>query len=428
MTNWRKIYFFILWNLFGIALTVLIMTVFTDSISYNHYTQKVEFDNNKVLTSIKSWFSDLKWVGGSCEKYSKFEEVWDTLSLQYFDKEKLDEQKAIDWAVKWFVESLKDPYTSYFDAEENTSFQDALKWESDFEWIWAVVSKKEKWVLLEEIFKDSPSFKAWLKPLDIVIAVDWEKTQGLTLNEAVSKMRWPKWTDVTLTIYRESESNVFDVVVTRDKISVPSVTWKVINLSWWIDIGYIELSSFWEETEKLFNKTIKDLNPKKISWIVLDLRWNGWGFLQSAVWIASHFVPKWQVVVTSKYRTYSPEKYESSGYWDLQWLPVVVLIDWMSASASEILAWALKDLIGATLVGKKSFGKWSIQTIHDMKDWSSVKYTIWKWYRPSWINVDLEWLPVDVEVEIDADLYLSGWIDTQLNKANEIILDKINNK
>ncbi|MEF2174926.1 MAG: S41 family peptidase [Candidatus Absconditabacteria bacterium] len=428
MTNGRKIYFFILGNLFGIALTVLIMTVFTDSISYNHYTQKVEFDNNKVLTSIKSGFSELKGVGGTCEKYSKFEEVWDTLSLQYFDKEKLDEQKALDGAVKGFVESLKDPYTSYFDAEENTSFQDALKGESDFEGIGAVVSKKEKGVLLEEIFKDSPSFKAGLKPLDIVIAVDGEKIQSLSLNEAVSKMRGPKGTEVTLTIYRESESNVFDVVVTRDKISVPSVAGEIVNLTGGVDIAYIELSSFGEETENLFNKTVKELNSKMLDGIVLDLRGNGGGFLQSAVGIASHFVPKGKVVVTSKYRTYSPETYESSGYGDLEGLPVVILIDGMSASASEILAAGLKDLVDATLVGKKSFGKGSIQTVHDMEDGSSVKYTIGKWYRPSGGNVDLEGLPVDIEVDLDAELYLSGGVDTQLNKANEVLLDIINKK
>lgn len=421
MSKARSIYLFVLGSFFGISLSLLWVYYFMNYLDHSNINNSIDLNTNNVLNSITSSIKSLPSAWWTTD-YKKFDAVWDVLKNQHIDWQNADLAKAVDNALKWLVDSLEDPYTTYFTTTENKSFQDDLKWEKDFEWIGAVVAKKEEGVMIEEVLKWFPAHKAWLKPLDIILEIAWEKTKNLTLSEAVNKIRWPKWSEVDLVIYRQWEKDVLRLKVMRDKIVVPSVSSKVYQLTWWANIGYINISVIWEDTESAFKATIAELKTQNIKWIILDLRWNGWWYLPIATEIQSHFVPKEKTVVSSKYRIYPDETYKSKWYWDFEWYPVVVLVDGMTASASEIIAAWLRDNIWSKLVWSKTFWKWSIQTIYDMKDWSSIKYTIWRWFTPKWENVDKKWLEPDIKVEFDAQSYKDKEYDNQLEKAKEVIL------
>lgn len=353
--------------------------------------------------------------------------IWQLLNENYFDEEKVVWDKMYESALKWFVDAIGDPYTVYFTPQENESFHEALKGTKDFEWIGAVVSKKKDGVLIEEVIKNAPAYKAGLKPLDLILEINWESTADMDLGEAVKKIRGPKGTEVELTIFRESENRVFKVKVVRDKIVVPSVLARVEDLSW-TKVWYIDISIIGEDTFDKFKEAVLDLKLKGVKWIILDLRWNGGGFLETAVEIISFFVPKWEKVLTTKYRTFPNQTFYSKGYKYLEWYPVVVLVDGLTASASEIIAGALRQLVGAKLVGTQTFGKGSIQTFtpnNYFGDNSSLKYTIGKWYLPDWHNIDWTGLKVDVEVPFDFTWFVQSGVDLQLQKAQQEILKMI---
>ena len=143
-----------------------------------------------------------------------------------------------------------------------------------------------------------------------------------------------------------------------------------------------------------------------------------------AVEILSHFIPKWKTVVVAKYKSFPEENYKSEWYWNFANMPIFVLVDWLSASASEIIAMALKEDIWATIIGTKTYWKWSIQTVVDLNDWSTIKLTVWKRYSPNWKNIDKEWFAPDIEIPFDYTWFQKKQIDNQLQKAIEIMNSK----
>ena len=356
------------------------------------------------------------------ETYQRFEDILYTLQTLYYEQEKINTWKMIENALKAYVDALEDPYTSYLDSETNSGFQEDLKWEANFEWIWAVISKKDYYVLIEEIIKDSPAFKWWLLPLDRIVIIDENPTKELSINEAVKQIRWPKWSTVSLRIERINKDGTKEVLekdIIRDTISVPSVSSKIIT--WTKNIWYLEISVIWTETENLLKKELLKLKNNNIEAIILDLRWNWWWLLPIAVEIASHFVPINKLIVSSKYKQLWEEEYYSKWY-DVFQKPIVVLIDWYTASAWEIIALALQEQINAKIIWTQSFGKGSIQTMEDFDDWASLKYTIWKRYSPSGKNIDEVGITPDILIEFDLDKYKEQKIDNQLEKAKEIVL------
>lgn len=357
-------------------------------------------------------------------QFDKYNFIYTLLQESYYDSEKLDIQKMQENALKGFVDAIWDPFTVYLTPDENKIFDEWMHWSQEFEWIWAVVTKKDDWVMIEMVLKWSPAFKAWLKPLDMILEIDWESTQPLWLNDAVMLIRWEKWSEVVLTIYREeSEEALLKVPVIRDEISVPSVESELIEYQW-KSLLYITISIFWDDTVSLFENAIKQ--NLWVDWVIIDLRWNGGWYLPSAVTIASHFLPKNEIVTTGKYSIFDNEVFRSSWFKTLQDTPTVVLIDSMSASASEIIATALHERAWALLVWETTFGKWSIQTLHSNEDWSSIKYTIWKWYTPNDANVDGQWVKPDYEVALDINAYVGSWVDSQLDRAKDEIITLIN--
>jgi carboxyl-terminal processing protease len=363
------------------------------------------------------------------EKYYRMEEISYILENEYYDESFLSwkNSEMIENATKAFVDWLWDPYTSYLDEEQYSWLQTELVWEDFIEWIGAVVWKKDYYVQVEEIVKGSPAYKAGLQPLDRIVMIWTWETQDLTVTEAVKRIRWPKGTTVDLFIERVDKTwkkEYLHVEIERDVIDIPSVKSKILEKDW-VKIGYIEIFSFWNQTNKLFTHAISEILLEKVKWVIIDVRWNGWGLLTSAVQLAWHFIPQWELIVKSKYKKFNDTGYLSEWFWELENMPTVILIDGLSASSSEIFALALKEKQWATIVWKQSFWKWSIQTLFDFEDGTSLKFTVWKRFSPNGISVDDEWIKPDIEESVDITGYVENWIDSQLEKAKEVLLEKI---
>ena len=388
--------------------------------------QSKQTEINNFQNWIEKFISTSSISSSSISNISSYEKklaqiLW-ILKNQYISWDNIDTNTLQESAIRGFVEGLEDPYTIYMPAQDSKIFLDDLKWSNDFEWIWAVIWKTQWTIVVEQVLKDSPAAKAWIKPLDHIVQIWDEPTMSMSATDAVKKIRWEKWTSINIWIVRWEE--VLKLSVTRDKISVPSIESKVLNYSW-ANYWYISIAIFWDDTASIFKKEVENLKNQNLSGIIVDVRWNWWGYLPVANELASYFIPKDKLVVTGKYKSLPEEKYTSRWYDWLQNLPVVVLIDGLSASASEIIALALKQDINATLVGTKSFWKWSIQTLFSwFGDGSSLKFTLWKWYAPDWSNIDHSWINPDVEVKFDRDMYEKQNIDNQLQKAQEILFSK----
>ena len=363
------------------------------------------------------------------KKYERFEEIQQVLNQEYVDQKLLlsGEKSMLDSAVKAYVDGLGDPYTTYLDAVEFSGLQHELEWEGQIEGIWAVVGKKEYYIQIEEVIKGSPAFKAGLLPLDRIIMIGTGETKNLTTYEAVSLIRGEKWTKVKFGIERPQNSweNQYLVIeAERDTIDVPSVRSKILthnNQKIW----YIEISIFWEQTNKLLTRAISDSVNENVSGIVLDLRGNGGGLLPVAVDLAGHFLEPWTLVVKTDFYTYQKADYRAKGFGELKEFPIVVLIDKMSASASEILALALREQgPNVQILGTPSFWKGTIQTLKDFDDQTSLKYTVGKRFWPQWTSIDKIGITPDIEVAFDMTGYIEKKIDNQLEKALEVLTKK----
>lgn len=349
--------------------------------------------------------------------------LYQVLKKQYYDQEKVDWWVMQENALKGFVEAIGDPHTEYLTAEENEVFDESMEWTQHFEWIGAVVSKKKDGIMISEVLKWSPAFQAWLQPLDIIVQIEGESTQELSLSEAVKKIRWPKESVVHLSVFRQhnewDEIELFDVAVTRGTIDLPSVTIVSLPYTWWTAL-HIEVAIFGDDTITKLQQALLHLTGS-YQWVILDLRGNGGWYLPTAIDLASFFLTKNEVITTAKYADLSDETLKSKWYGTFEEIPTVVLIDWMSASASEIVAGALQQRGKVSVVGSQSFGKWSIQTIQSLEDGSMLKYTIGKRYLPNNTTIDKIGLTPDVEIAFDREAFASWGADTQLQKALDLL-------
>jgi len=350
----------------------------------------------------------------------KLEDTKMLLENNYMDPDTLDMQKMWDNAVRWYVEWVWDAYTVYLDPEQNKTFGEVLEWSQNFEGIGAVVSKKKDWIMIEEVLKESPAFKAGLNALDLVLKIDDTPTKDLDLYDGVDLIRGPSGTEVVVTILRSDdgiEPELLEITVIRWSIDVPSVEWEVFDIDG-KRVLYIEMFTFGEDTaDKL--KEVIEWNEGNYDGVILDLRDNWGGILPISVEVASYWLPEWDVVSRIDYTAYPDMVLKSKWYATLEWLPTIVLVNKWSASASEIVAGALRDDSGARLLGETTFGKWSVQSIHPLKDWSSIKLSVGKRYTPNNINVNDDGLTPDIEVEFDTDTYETDNIDNQLERAKE---------
>jgi carboxyl-terminal processing protease len=263
-----------------------------------------------------------------------------------------------------------------------------------------------------------PAEKAGLKSKDIIAAVDGQSTDGMSIDSVVKKIRGPENTSVSLTIVRGS-GTPFPVSITRTKISVPSVESHIDG-----NIGYIKVSQFSQDTFPLVQAAAQNFKAKGVKAVVLDLRGDPGGYLESAVNISSLWLDKGKVVVSERKGGKTQNTDYATDTNSLKGMPTAVLIDGGSASASEITAGALHDNGAAILVGAKSFGKGSVQQVINLKDGSELKVTVAHWYTPNGKNINKQGITPDVQVD-NADADVKAGKDPQKDKAYEILRSKV---
>ena len=366
-----------------------------------------------------------KIVDSSGLDLSMMWKVKDKLSSLYLDKNKIDKKTMEYGAIKGMVASLGDPYTVYLTPEENKSSNEDLA--GEFGGVGISLGYKDGTLAVMTTLSDTPAEKAGLKTNDLILKiVDKENkvdkdTTGISLTEAVKLIRGKIGSEVVLTMYREDKGK-FDVTLRRDNIVVKSVEleWKESNGK---KVAWVKLNKF---TEKVFEEwpevinQIKSNEGNNFGGIVLDLRNNPGGYLEASVFIASDLI-KDGVVVKQDSTTGLTQEYKvDTSKGNLLNEKMVVLVNEGSASASEILAGALKEYNRAKLVGKKTFGKGTVQQPEDFSDGSGLHVTIAKWLLPSGKNIHGEGVSVDVEVEAGTDASK----DLQLEKAIEILNEK----
>lgn len=364
--------------------------------------------------------------------------IWEVLSkieASYYDREAINGEKVINGAIQGMVASLDDPYTVYLPPKENNDFKQGLA--GKFEGIGAELSVKENAIVVVAPIDGSPAKKAGIGAGDIIIKVNNETVTGKPLNEVVEKIRGPKGTEVILNVLQKDIKEPKDVKIVRDEITVKSLTsWtKKIKEVEEIDpktntlsnngedkVVYIRLSQFGDSTNSewmtLANTVDRQLNDdKSIKGIIFDLRNNPGGYLNDAVYIASEFIPSGTAVMQED-KNLKRTSFPVTGKGLLTDVPVVVLINKGSASASEIVSGALRDHDRAKLVGETSFGKGTIQSAEDLGGGAGLHVTIAKWLTPdgNWVGngKDGSGLKPDMEVEIDKE---DPAHDVQLEKA-----------
>src|SRR5215472_11599062 len=309
--------------------------------------------------------------------------------------EEVNDQQLIEAAINGMLSSL-DPHSSYLNAKNFRDLQTQMR--GEFGGLGIEVTMENGLVKVLSPIDDTPAARAGIKPNDYIVQIDGEQVQGLTLNEAVEKMRGPVNSDIKLTIRREGRE-AFDVKLTRANIKIQSVKSHLEGGN----VGYIRITSFNEQTDVgLINafKTLKQQAGDKLLGFVLDLRNNPGGLLEQAVAVSNAFVDKGEIVSIRGRKVQSAQRFNAAPDKDLSGgLPVVVLINGGSASASEIVAGALQDHHRAVLMGTRSFGKGSVQTIVELSDHSAMRLTTARYYTPSGRSIQGHGIDPDIVVE-----------------------------
>lgn len=344
--------------------------------------------------------------------FSLFWDAWNTVTAKYVGTP--DYQKMLYGAISGMVNGLGDPYSSFMEPSQTKSFMDELS--GSISGIGAEIEKKDGKIMIVAPLDESPAQKAGLQPQDQILKINGESTDNMDLNQAINKIRGEAGTKVTLTIFREGWDVAQDFTITREKITVKSVKWQMKDGN----IFYIEINQFGDDTSDLMKAAAKEIQDKKPKAVVLDLRSNPGGYLDSAVDVASLWMDSGSIVVQEKDKNGKVDELKTTLEPVLKDYKTVVLINKGSASASEIVAGALQDAGKAMIVGETSFGKGSVQELEPLKDKSTLRITIAKWLTPKGRIIDLVGISPDVKIDLTEEDYKTNR-DPQLDKALELL-------
>ncbi len=342
--------------------------------------------------------------------FSSLQEVYQKMRGNYDGT--LNAQALIDGAKKGLVSAAGDPYTVYFTNDEAKQFNDDL--DGRFSGIGAEIGTKDNNLIIVTTLDDSPARKAGLQTDDIVVKVNDEDTAGWSIDQAVSKIRGEKDTTVKLTIVRDQVVKEFSIV--RDNIVNPSVRYEITAEN----IGYLRISRFAEDTDALTQKAANEFVSNGVKGVILDLRGDGGGYIETAQQVAGLWLPNDKTVVEERIGDIVEETLKADGTAPLKDIPTVVLIDGGSASASEIVAGALSDYKVAQLVGTKTYGKGSVQQLLDLPMGGQLKVTVAKWYTPNGKNIDKEGIEPNITIK-PTDEQLATGDDIQKAKAIDLL-------
>lgn len=345
--------------------------------------------------------------------------VWRLLQSRYIDVQELNTQQLVYGAVRGLVSAVGDPYTGFMTPRENTDFRDALS--GHLQGIGAELTQREDVIVVVAPIKGAPADKAGLLPEDIILTVDGEDITGMTLNEVVGKIRGPRGTAVTLEVLREGRYEPMSIKITRDDITVPSAEYEVKKTATG-SVGYLTINQFGSETIKEVQSLLTNVQQQSLKGFIVDVRFNGGGYLEGAVDLTSMFLKEGKVVDVVG-RDTEPQHHMVTGKTILPDIPLVILVNEGSASASEIFAGALQDQDRAIIVGKQTFGKGTVQEVVDLPGGSSLRVTIAKWLTPAGKDLGKEGVTPDVEVDRTREDVEAGR-DPQLEKALEVVTEQ----
>ncbi|NCU28165.1 MAG: S41 family peptidase [Candidatus Moranbacteria bacterium] len=348
--------------------------------------------------------------------FEPFWKAWNILKEKSIYANDTKDQDRVWGAISGLAASFGDPYTIFLPPKENESFKEEIK--GSFEGIGAELGTKDDLLTIIAPLKNTPAERAGIKAGDKIIEIDGKSTINISADDAVSLIRGPRGTSVKLTILRPGEKSTRDITVERDEIEIPTIETNMRDDG----IFVIKFYSFSENATSLFKKALIEFVDEKTNKLVIDLRGNPGGYLDSAIRIASWFIDEGDIVLKEDnmdgskqkdYRSYGPRLFNNN-------LKLVVLVDEGSASASEILAGALKSHKIATLVGEKTFGKGSVQELVKLTDDTSLKITVANWLTPDGISISKQGITPDVVVKMTSKDEEAGK-DPQMEKAIEIL-------
>lgn len=400
--NGQRIYKWVMLTLIIVIITSLITAFGT----YQYLTVEGKASNNKATTSL----SGLEYT------LSRFRSE---LERKYIGE--INDKELIDGAIKGYVAGLGDPYTVYYTKEEMDDIMEETNGNFVGIGIYMTLNKEKNAITIVSPIENSPAEKAGLLPGDIITKVDGESYSGEQLDEASNKIRGEAGTKVTLEIYRNNEIKTFEI--TREKVLISHITTKVLENN----IGYIAISDFDGGCAEEFKTKYEELQKKGITKLIIDLRNNGGGIVDEAIDIADMITEKGStlLITTDKNGKEEVTKAKTNPIINM---PVVVLTNGYSASASEILAGALKDNKKGALVGTKTYGKGVIQELHQLSDGSGLKITTNEYFTPSRKTINKTGIEPDVEIDLSDEaktkLQLTEKDDTQLQKAIEVLKEK----
>jgi carboxyl-terminal processing protease len=364
--------------------------------------------------------SDIQQIG--ILQTQKIQEAYGYLEKKYYWFHERTQEQREDALIDALTKSLWDKHTSYFNTKEAKEFSQSLS--GDFEGIGAIIQEHREGIQIMKTLKDSPASRNNLQKWDIIRTIDWVSTVGMTTENAVEHIRWPKWTTVSLWI--SSWWIEKNMQIQRDMVLIPSVDSLVLT---WTTIWYIEIAFFGEHSKSEFSNALNKLVDMWVSSIIIDARNNWWWYLDAAVDILSFFLPTDMRVVSTRWidpRENIVYKTQRLNIQNLD-IPIIMLVNNASASATEIMAWALQDYDRALIIGEKTYGKWSVQEPFHLSDGSMLKITIAKWFTPKDRWIDEKWIEPDMVIKFIEDDYKNIY-DRQLEWAKILMQYILKNK
>lgn len=398
----------------GYLLTVVLVFVLGWQLGHRDYT--VKWQQYKPEIRIEN---QQPVLGETTIDFKLFWQVWDLLSAKYIDKKAIDPQKLYYGAIQGMVSALGDPYTVFLPPQAQKSTKEQLG--GSFEGVGIQLGyNKDKRLVVIAPLRNTPADKAGIRAGDLILNIDTKDATSLSLPEAVSLIRGTKGSAVNLTIFRENETKQRDISIVRDTIVVKSVEYETKTTKSGKPIAYIHITSFGEKTQTEWDEAVREALSAAPQGIIVDVRNNPGGFLDGAVYLASEFLDGGKVVLQEDAGGNRQEQ-DVIRTGKMLKLPLLVLINKGSASASEIFAGAIQDRKRGTLVGEQSFGKGTIQTAEDLPQETGIHVTVAKWLTPDGHWVHGIGLTPDIEVEWPVSTNDDPKADPQLAKALEVL-------
>ena len=400
-----------LWAIAFVVITAFAVGVWWQSSPYSTSAVTIK-GSPAAATSTVSGSRDVPSYLAKDVQFALFWDVWKLVRDRYYEQD-IPETQLFYGALRGIVASLGDPHSVFFTPDDNEEFADELK--GNFEGIGAEINVQNGQLIIVTPLPDTPAEKAGLKPKDLILSINGTSTVGMTVGEAVSHIRGPQGSTVTLKIARPGAA-ARDITIKREAITVKSVSWVYLDNN---QIAHVTVRQFNEDTIGLLDKAAAEFATKPVKSVIIDLRNNPGGYLDSAIAVSG----LWQrdaVAVKERLRDGTEHEYRTDRQPTLGNFKTIVLVNAGSASASEIVAGALKDWGKATIVGTVTFGKGSVQELLPLGDGSAVKLTIAKWFTPKGTTIDGTGITPDVVIDLtEADHNADR--DPQLDKALEIL-------